>query len=275
MVALWDCDSLFYKSCYKLNEPETIEKMMLTDYDEDMQLGLLAQVAANRMETMMLNILEDISNDENNINITSQELYVTHCTNSIRKQLSPEYKSNRKPDNLTKLVNVLRSMYIFENDAIYSDTLESDDLLADRAKELHGNCIIITSDKDLIQCGGFIYNFYQKPSKKDEHGNDIETFNCKGLSYTSKTDAERFLAKQMLMGDAGDKVQGIPKIGEKTAEKILGNANTKFQLIKRVIEAYKKHYGEEYSEYLQLTFRLLYLGSFELLTPTLQIDNNN
>lgn len=258
MVALWDCDSLFYISCYKLNEPESIEKLQLTEYDEETRLGLLAQIASARMEKMMLDILEDIAKDENNINITSQILFVTNCKKSIRKELSAEYKANRKPD---ALVNTLRQLYIFENEAIYSDILESDDLIADKAKELHGDCVIITSDKDLIQCGGFIYNFYRKPSKKDEQGREIEVYPRKGLTYTTMWQAHKFLAKQLISGDSGDRVQGLPRYGEVKSSKIIDPVTSKFGLIKSVLSEYKKVFPENYMEMLQLNFRLLYLGT--------------
>ena len=39
----------------------------------------------------------------------------------------------------------------------------------------------------------------------------------------SEADADRFFLKQALMGDATDGYSGCPSVGEKTAEKILGN----------------------------------------------------
>jgi 5'-3' exonuclease len=153
-------------------------------------------------------------------------------------------------------------MFIFNSDAISHETLEADDLIADRARQLgEDNCLIISMDKDLQQIGGFIYNFYRKPSIKDEYGSPIETFPRKGLSYISKFDAMKFLAKQMIMGDSGDRIEGLPKYGIKKAEKIIDPIETKFGLIKSVVSEYKKVYGEDYSEPLMLNFRLVYLGS--------------
>jgi rRNA-processing protein FCF1 len=260
MIALIDADSLFYLACYLLDDPTNIEKCGLSGKDADTINESLAEIGADRLENMINELLLDITTDENNIEISAVEIYVTHCKNSIRKEISKEYKANRKPN---PIVNALRKMYIQKNHAIYSDTLEADDLIAIRAKELgEFNCIIATMDKDLTQIGGFIYNFYRKPSVKDEEGNAIEVFKRKGLSYTNKFQAQKFLAKQMIQGDSGDRVQGLPKYGAVKAEKIVEPITNTFGLIKAVVREYKKVYGEDYIEPLQLNFRLLYLGSY-------------
>lgn len=260
MIALIDADSLFYLSCYKLDDPTFVEKCGLSNEDSDTIIESLAEIGADRLENMLNDILIDITNDENKIEISAVEIYVTHCKNSIRKEISKDYKSNRQPN---PIVNCLRKMYIAKNHAIYSDTLEADDLIAIRAKELgEFNCIIATMDKDLTQIGGFIYNFYRKPSIKDEEGNAIEVFKRKGLSYTTKFNAQKFLAKQMIQGDSGDRVQGLPKYGAVKAEKIIEPITNTFGLIKAVVNEYKKVYADDYIEPLQINFRLLYLGSY-------------
>lgn len=260
MIALVDIDSLFYKACYKLDDLEFIEKCGLANEDMDTIIGSLAEIGSDRLEKMLNDILLDIEQDVHNIHISSVEIYVTHCKNSIRKQISKEYKSNRQP-NL--IVNCLRNLYIFKNDAIYSDTLEADDLIADRAKELRENeYIVISMDKDLSQIKGFRYDFYKKPSIRDEQGNEIESFNCRGLTYQSEFDALKFLAKQMLQGDAGDKIGGLPKYGQVKASKIIDPKTTTFGLKKAVINEYKKVYPEDYFIQLQTNYRLLYLGSY-------------
>jgi len=259
MIALVDIDSLFYHACYKLDDPAHIEKCGLTGLPDNVINESLAEIGADRLETMLNDILIDITKDENNIEINSVEIYVTHCSNSIRKNISTAYKSDRKPN---EIVNCLRKLYISKNEAIYHDSLEADDLVADRARQIgEWGCIIVTMDKDLTQIGGFIYNFYRKPSIKDEYGNDIQTFPRKGLSYTPPFEAMQFLAKQMIQGDSGDKVQGLPKYGEVKAKRIITPCKNKFGLIRSVIKEYQKVYADDYMEHLQINHRLLYLGS--------------
>jgi 5'-3' exonuclease len=266
MIALIDADSLFYLSCYKLDDPAFVEKCGLSNEDAETIIESLAEVGADRLENMLNDILLDISNDENNIEITGVEIYVTHCKNSIRKEISKEYKSNRQPN---EIVNCLRRMYIEKNNAIYSDTLEADDLIAIRAIELgEFNCVIATMDKDLTQIGGFIYNFYRKPSPNNiqktefQDGVDVITYKRKGLSYVSKFDGQKFLAKQLLQGDSGDFIKGLPKYGAVKASKIIDPITNTFGLIKAVVAEYKKVYEEDYIVHLQTNFRLLYLGSY-------------
>jgi 5'-3' exonuclease len=266
MIALIDADSLFYLACYTLDDPAFIEKCGLSGKSTDTIIESLAEVGADRLENMINELLLDITNDENKIEITGVEIYVTHCKNSIRKEISKDYKSNRKP-NL--VVNALRKMYIEKNNAIYSDTLEADDLIADRAKELgEFKCIIVTMDKDMTQIGGFIYNFYRKPSPNNiqktefRDGVDVITYKRKGLSYVSKFDGKKFLANQLLQGDASDKIGGLPKYGAVKASKIIDPITNTFGLIRSVLAEYKKVYGEDYIKPLQMNYRLLYLGKY-------------
>ena len=258
MIALLDIDSLFYLSSYKLDTVENVEGLGLSNEDADTIIVSLAEIAEERLWDMLGSIMYDIELDENNIQIEKTEIYVTQCENSIRKKLSPEYKSNRERN---EIVDCLRNMFVFNSDAISDDALEADDLIADRAKELgEGNYVIITMDKDLNQIGGLIYNFYRKPAKKDENGEVVEVYPRKGLSYISKMEAMKFFAKQMIMGDSSDRIKGLPRYGEKKADKIIDPIDSKFGLIRAVLQEYIKVYGDDYSEHLMLNFRLLYLG---------------
>jgi hypothetical protein len=115
-------------------------------------------------------------------------------------------------------------------------------------------------DKDLKQIGGFIYDFYCKPSKKDEEGQVIEFYPRRGLSYVTRFEGQRFLAKQMIMGDAGDRVAGLPRYGEVKSSRIVEPLTNLFGLKRAVVAEYMKVYGEDYADALMLNFRLLYLG---------------
>src|SRR5690606_31239133 len=98
--------------------------------------------------------------------IAEWELYITTCSRNFRKEISSDYKSNRKKNNYVWL---LREHYI-NNGAFCSDTLEADDLIADRISELKkGDYLIISIDKDLKQLGGYYWSYYKQKSK-DHYG---------------------------------------------------------------------------------------------------------
>lgn len=256
MVALIDIDSLFYKAAYKLEDK--IEELGLQDEDYDMIIATLAEIAESRCEKMINDILDYIGNDENRIEITSVELFVTDCKDSFRKAISPEYKANRKPNDIA---SCLRQIYVFKHDAKRDDKLEADDLIAIRARELDiSNRVIVTMDKDLYQIGGFIYDYYHKPDIRDENGEVIESYPRKGLTYISPLEAKKTLAKQVIMGDSGDCIQGLPKYGKVKASKIIDPVNSDFGLIRAVLREYKKVYKDEYLEPLLLTLKLVRLG---------------
>ena len=78
---------------------------------------------------------------------------------------------------------------------------------------------------------------------------------------TSRKDAEKFLWQQVLMGDSTDDIPGLPKVGEKTAIKILdaGIANKEsYQSI--VCNMYVEIFGvsEGVSRFAE-TFKLVYM----------------
>ena len=258
MVALIDIDSLFYKAAYMLDTEENILKLGLQDYSREDQLGLLSQIGLDRLEQKKLQILLEIEKDANNIDISSVEVYLTMCSNPIRKDINPDYKANREPN---ELVNTMRKIFAIDYECFYSERYEADDLLADRAKELNGNCVIVTMDKDLKQCGGFIYDFYEKPPKRNAEGLIIESYPMRGLSYVSKWDAEYFLATQMLVGDKTDNIEGIKGVGKVKAAKLLLNCKSRYSLIRAVVSAYKLNFGEDYMNHLLINKRLLFLGA--------------
>lgn len=256
MIALIDTDSLFYKATYKLEDK--IPELNLENEDYDTIVATLAELAEDRCEKMIDEILADINQDENNILITAKELFVTDCSESFRKKIYPEYKANRKSNDI---VSCLRQIYVFKYDAFRDDKLEADDLIAMRANELNPNeYVIVTMDKDLYQIGGFVYNYYKKPDLKDEYGNIIESYTRVGLDYISSFEAKKLLAKQVLMGDATDNIKGLPRYGGAKASKIIDPIENDFGLLKAVIKEYKAVYGDEYIEYLLLNYKLVKLG---------------
>ena len=263
MTALIDFDSLLYTSVYKIVSIAQMREAIQKYGKESAKVWLKEEVyneGINRCENellKMINHLEQIFLPE----ITSYELFITTCTKSFRKELSTEYKAKRRKNDY---VWMLREHYKF-NEAHYSDTLEADDLIAERAKELgQDNYIIISIDKDLKQIGGWYWS-YLKTYELDNYGDVIidengfksRIYKYNEVEYISKQEAELFFWNQMLIGDAGDGVPGLHRVGKVTAKKILNESKNHF--IKVAREYIKR--GQKQDFYTN--YKLLKLGKNE------------
>lgn len=150
------------------------------------------------------------------------------------------YKGNRKkgdkPIIFPAIKEYLRQHWKFE--AV--SELEADDLVSIYANE---NTVICSPDKDVLyQNAGIHYNYGKAETVvQDTNG------------------ALTFLWKQMLMGDSTDGIQGIPKVGEKTASAWLQSPNTD-QMPTFVLQKYieKFGYAKGITNFAE-TFKLIYI----------------
>lgn len=120
--------------------------------------------------------------------------------------------------------------------------LEADDLVAIYREDCEYS-IICSPDKDVLKQVDSVHFNYRTAEKIG----------------TTKMDSEKFLWKQMLMGDSTDGIQGIPKVGEKTADAALKGVNVKEMpalVLNKYIEKFGTHEGvHKFSE----TFKLVYI----------------
>jgi DNA polymerase I len=124
----------------------------------------------------------------------------------FRHDIFPAYKGNRKGGERPIVLADLRAWAEGRYRSYVKPSLEADDILgilATHPKIIPGRKIIASMDKDLTQIAG-------------EHlSSDGE------VTWVTPDEAKRFLALQILMGDASDGYPGIPGIGPKKAAKIL------------------------------------------------------
>jgi len=150
-----------------------------------------------------------------------------------RKNLLPEYKSNRnitritnwdifeslddehaaKIDQVVRLIHYLQCLPV---KTLSLDKTEADDIIAHLATKLSSDygskVFIVSSDKDFIQLVNENIIVY-RPIEKDYYTTDtvIEKF---GIP------AANFILYKVLMGDASDKVAGVKGLGEKKLMKL-------------------------------------------------------
>lgn len=119
---------------------------------------------------------------------------------TYKKDVYPSYKLGRKRnEDLGAFREYVKLIY---EDLKIVPNLEADDVITMMAEDL-GNCIVFSDDKDLRY-----YNpQYCKININEEIGYEAD--------YKKKQ------LIQLLVGDKEDDIAGIPKVGEKTAEKLL------------------------------------------------------
>ena len=130
---------------------------------------------------------------------------------NFRKKIDPTYKSNRKgtrkPVGYVALYDWLR----VTRRTFSKPLLEADDCLGILATmpANRGKCVVVSDDKDLKTIPGDLY----RPTANEK------------LAISEDAANANFLT-QVLCGDPADGYRGCPKVGPKTAEKILGSRPT-------------------------------------------------
>jgi len=260
MILLIDLDSVLYTSVYRVVGVSSMREAISMFGKEGAKHWLNEEVyneGINRCENDLLKIQNHIQSQMIN-EITGVELFITTCSNSFRKKIYPDYKKSRKRNNYVWL---LRSHYQM-NGAHHSDTLEADDLIAQRAKELgKDNYIVVSIDKDLKQIGGYYWSYYKQKSK-DSYGNLVlndygvaETeYKQKAIDYITDDEADRLFWTQMLMGDNSDNIKGLHRVGVKTAEKILSES------VVHWIRTAREYISRGQKEDFKINYKLLKLG---------------
>jgi len=169
------------------------------------------------------------------------------------------YKGTRveqKPYHFNNL-----TAYLFANyDHRVSNGLEADDLLAIEQSG-RNDTIICTRDKDLRMVPG--WHFGWECGAQPSFGPEL--VDARGwLRIDDKGKVRgvglKFFFYQMLVGDTVDNIPGCPKIGEKTAFKLLSEVNNKKECEQIIKEQYQKVYGDNYMERLEEQSQLLWMA---------------
>jgi DNA polymerase-1 len=216
-----DTDSIFFKIAYKSKNQSELRK----NYNS----------FCNKMKMEVSDKMVNPFTDE------LQVLYAVKGTGNFRKDLSPDYKSQRPEldKEVRDKLNYLHK-YAVSKGAIQADGMEADDLVsiwAHEALDRKEEYVICGIDKDLLQIPGHHYNY----------GKDT-------WKLINEEEALHNLYLQCLTGDATDNIPGLKGIGPKKAEKILAGVplNRQWNKIKAT---WKEH--RQTIEQLELSHKLL------------------
>ena len=173
-------------------------------------------ICESQIDSTLDDLLTDLQADDFVIAFTDKYI--------LRKDLLPSYKDNRKQKRKPMVLNALREYVIKKYNAVIYPKLEADDVLGILATVPHNDeRVIVSIDKDLKQI----------PSLISRDGKTIEK--------VTKKEADYWFMVQAMAGDSVDGFSGVPKVGVKTAQKILGDNNVPLlDLWKKVLSAYDK-----------------------------------
>lgn len=134
------------------------------------------------------------------------------------------YKGNRDPSKRPRYFDEIRTYLLDYWGAELVNKMETDDACGiTQWKHRDKSTCIVTIDKDLDMIPGWHYNYV----KKEMYWVDLATANKKFWT-------------QVLTGDTTDNIRGIPKVGIKTAEKLLSNVESWVDMHGVVREAYAR-----------------------------------
>jgi len=150
------------------------------------------------------------------------------------------YKGNRKYGDKPIIFPAIKEYLKQKWGCTFITQLEADDLVSIYHNK---NTVICSPDKDVLyQNIGSHYNYGKAE-----------------IIIVNKLDAERFLWKQVLMGDSTDGIEGLPKVGPKTADKLLELVQP-VDMPSFVLNKYVEKFGisngiDKFAE----TFKLIYI----------------
>lgn len=149
------------------------------------------------------------------------------------------YKGNRpeKEEWMKRWELVIKEYFTTKYGFLYAIDLEADDVVAAAALLYPDLYVICSPDKDLNQIPGYHYNY-----KSSSDDNKVPV----GVVKIKPEDANRFFWNQMLVGDKGDNIAGVPGMGDVKAKKYLDTALDPMMYLSMTLTAYKNYYGDHY-----------------------------
>lgn len=153
-----------------------------------------------------------------------------------KRYIYPEYKANRHISRITnwdafesqqeesdaitnQIVRLISYLKCLPVDLVIIDKVEADDVIGYICNNINGNITIVSSDRDYLQLVSNNISVYS-PIKKVFYNEDkiLQEYGVTSLN---------FLTQKILLGDSGDNVPGVPKLGVKTLLKEFPELGTK------------------------------------------------
>ncbi len=150
---------------------------------------------------------------------------------TFRHELYPQYKGGRKqtPEELAAQFPIVREYLDAAGIRRYeADEIEADDIIGSLTRQYPDWQIhVLSSDRDMLQLIDQTTSVWLMKKGLS----DIEEMTVERLKEQLGIEPDQIRDLKGLMGDASDNIPGIPKVGEKTALKLLAEYRTVENLI--------------------------------------------
>jgi 5'-3' exonuclease len=173
------------------------------------------------------------------------------CTHNFRKTVADYYKANRKDVRKPMLLAYAKEYIMEKHNGMVWKNLEADDVLGILTSH-SSNYLCFSQDKDLRTI----------PGRHWIDGKEV---------IITEDEADLFFFTQVLTGDITDNYKGCPKIGAKTAEKILKDVEPKDYWQTVVHTFYKAGLGAEVALENARLARILRDGEYDVTTNEVKL----
>ncbi len=177
-----------------------------------------------------------------------------------RKQMDPELK-----EQVPVMKEVLRAMGVM---IMEQAGLEADDILgtmAKRAEKEGMEVSLVSGDRDLLQIASDRIKIRIPKTKGGR--TEVKDYYTKDVIAEYQVDPIQFIDLKALMGDASDNIPGVPKIGKKTAEKLMVEYGSLDQIYAHVEEIPMKAVRESLIEHKDLASLSKTLATINVTAP--------
>jgi DNA polymerase-1 len=187
--------------------------------------------AVSGYSNMLYKLLADMTDEHEPTHLA---VIFDHSGKSFRNDIYPDYKANRPPapeDLVPQFPLVRDATRAFNVPCIELEGFEADDLIASYARAAEkagGECVIISSDKDLMQLVNDRITLFD--TMKNKRIARDEVFEKFGVP------PDKVVEVQALAGDSVDNVPGVPGIGIKTAAQLIEQYGDVETLLERANE---------------------------------------
>ena len=132
-------------------------------------------------------------------------------TNFRKEAAGIEYKAGRDNDKFKDvfefLENIIEIIALLGVKNIYPKRMEADDVMAWLARNLPGQNVVVTTDKDLLQLVNNKITVYNPIKKKEVTLSNFEEYTGVRKEY--------YMSYRVVTGDKSDNIQGFPRFGLK------------------------------------------------------------